>query len=168
MIGAAPFDYQESSPSRAVLSAARTLVRLNSPIELGRPLCVERWQTGQGGGRCFEPNRRCREWEGNCGPSSRKSRQGRLKGCSATQRHHAPKISTTRLLMRTAEADAYSGYNELSDVRRAPGPIAPALCWQTRRQFFELGYRGQCPARQKGHGDLADRTGGSQAYRRLV
>jgi transposase len=37
------------------------------------------------------------------------------------------------------QADAYSGYNELYDVRRAPGPITPAMCWaHARRQFFEL------------------------------
>jgi transposase len=37
------------------------------------------------------------------------------------------------------QADAYSGYNELSDPSRAPGPITPALCWaHARRQFFEL------------------------------
>ena len=37
------------------------------------------------------------------------------------------------------QADAYSGYNELYDASRAPGPIIPALCWShARRQFFEL------------------------------
>jgi transposase len=37
------------------------------------------------------------------------------------------------------QADAYSGYNELYDPLRAPGPIIPALCWaHSRRQFFEL------------------------------
>ena len=37
------------------------------------------------------------------------------------------------------QADAYSGYNELYDASRAPGPITPALCWaHARRQFFEL------------------------------
>ena len=37
------------------------------------------------------------------------------------------------------QADAYSGYNELYDASRAPGPIIPALCWaHARRQFFEL------------------------------
>jgi len=37
------------------------------------------------------------------------------------------------------QADAYSGYNELYDPSRAPGPIASALCWaHARRQFFEL------------------------------
>jgi transposase len=37
------------------------------------------------------------------------------------------------------QADAYSGYNELYDPLRAPGPIIPALCWaHARRQFFEL------------------------------
>ncbi len=37
------------------------------------------------------------------------------------------------------QADAYSGYNELYDASRAPGPIVPALCWaHARRQFFEL------------------------------
>jgi transposase len=37
------------------------------------------------------------------------------------------------------QADAYSGYNELYDASRAPGPIIPALCWaHSRRQFFEL------------------------------
>jgi transposase len=37
------------------------------------------------------------------------------------------------------QADAYSGYNELYDPSRAPGPITSALCWaHARRQFFEL------------------------------
>jgi transposase len=37
------------------------------------------------------------------------------------------------------QADAYSGYNELYDPSRAPGPITAALCWaHARRQFFEL------------------------------
>ena len=37
------------------------------------------------------------------------------------------------------QADAYSGYNELCDPSRAPGPITSALCWaHARRQFFEL------------------------------
>jgi transposase len=37
------------------------------------------------------------------------------------------------------QADAYSGYNELYDASRAPGPIIPALCWShAKRQFFEL------------------------------
>ena len=37
------------------------------------------------------------------------------------------------------QADAYSGYNELYDLARAPGPITPALCWaHARRQFFDL------------------------------
>jgi hypothetical protein len=35
--------------------------------------------------------------------------------------------------------EAYSGYNELYDPSRAPGPITAALCWaHARRQFFEL------------------------------
>ena len=39
----------------------------------------------------------------------------------------------------TLQADAYSGYNELYDASRAPGPVTPALCWaHARRQFFEL------------------------------
>ena len=37
------------------------------------------------------------------------------------------------------QADAYSGYNELYDPSRAPGPITAALCWaHARGQFFEL------------------------------
>ena len=37
------------------------------------------------------------------------------------------------------QADAYSGYNELYDPSRVPGPITSALCWaHARRQFFEL------------------------------
>ena len=37
------------------------------------------------------------------------------------------------------QADAYSGYNELYDPSRVPGPITAALCWaHARRQFFEL------------------------------
>jgi transposase len=37
------------------------------------------------------------------------------------------------------QADAYSGYNELYDLSRTPGPVKAALCWaHARRQFFEL------------------------------
>ena len=37
------------------------------------------------------------------------------------------------------QADAYSGYNELYDLSRVPGPVTAALCWaHARRQFFEL------------------------------
>ena len=37
------------------------------------------------------------------------------------------------------QADAYSGFNALSDPARKPAPITPALCWaHARRQFFEL------------------------------
>jgi transposase len=37
------------------------------------------------------------------------------------------------------QADAYSGYNELYNTSRTPGPITPALCWaHARRHFFEL------------------------------
>ena len=37
------------------------------------------------------------------------------------------------------QADAYSGYNGLSDPSRPDGVITPALCWaHARRQFFEL------------------------------
>jgi transposase len=37
------------------------------------------------------------------------------------------------------QADAYSGYNELYALSRAPGPVTAALCWaHARRQFFEL------------------------------
>ncbi|HYX46393.1 MAG TPA: IS66 family transposase, partial [Sphingomicrobium sp.] len=37
------------------------------------------------------------------------------------------------------QADAYSGYNELYEPSRAPGPITSALCWaHARRQFLEL------------------------------
>lgn len=37
------------------------------------------------------------------------------------------------------QADAYSGYNGLSDASRAQGAITPALCWaHARRRFFEL------------------------------
>jgi transposase len=37
------------------------------------------------------------------------------------------------------QADAYSGYNELYDLSRTPGPVKAALCWaNARRQFFEL------------------------------
>ena len=49
------------------------------------------------------------------------------------------------------QADAYSGYNELYDASRAPGPIIPALCWShARRQVLRARrHRRQCPARQK-------------------
>ena len=37
------------------------------------------------------------------------------------------------------QADAFSGYNKLSDAGREPGPVTPALCWaHARRKFFEL------------------------------
>src|SRR3974377_19681 len=37
------------------------------------------------------------------------------------------------------QADAYSGYNELYNPSRAPGPLTAALCWaHGRGQFFEL------------------------------
>ena len=68
------------------------------------------------------------------------------------------------------QADAYSGYNELYDPSRSPGPITAALCWAHARQAVLRagGYRGQCPARQEGDGDLADRAGNGQAHRRPV
>ena len=49
------------------------------------------------------------------------------------------------------QADAYSGYNELYDPSRAPGPIAAALCWaHARRQFFELADIAANARRRKG------------------
>ena len=37
------------------------------------------------------------------------------------------------------QADAYGGYNRLSDPGRAPGPVTPAFCWaHGRRNFFKL------------------------------
>ncbi|UOM36894.1 IS66 family transposase [Acuticoccus sp. I52.16.1] len=37
------------------------------------------------------------------------------------------------------QADAYSGYNSLTDPSRAEGAVTPALCWaHARRKFFEL------------------------------
>ncbi len=37
------------------------------------------------------------------------------------------------------QADAYTGYNQLYDLKRQPGPVASALCWaHARRKFFEL------------------------------
>jgi len=60
----------------------------------------------------------------------------------------------------TLQADAYSGYNELYDASRAPGPVTPALCWaHARRQFFELADI----ARHERGGDLADRAADGQA-----
>jgi len=49
------------------------------------------------------------------------------------------------------QADAYSGYNELYDPSRAPGPITAALCWaHARRQFFELADIAANARRRKG------------------
>jgi transposase len=49
------------------------------------------------------------------------------------------------------QADAYSGYNELYDPLRAPGPITSALCWaHARRQFFELADIAANARRRKG------------------
>jgi transposase len=49
------------------------------------------------------------------------------------------------------QADAYSGYNELYDPSRAPGPITAALCWaHARRQFFELADVAANARRRKG------------------
>jgi transposase len=49
------------------------------------------------------------------------------------------------------QADAYSGYNELYEPSRAPGPITSALCWaHARRQFFELADIAANARRRKG------------------
>ena len=49
------------------------------------------------------------------------------------------------------QADAYSGYNELYDPLRAPGPITSALCWaHARRHFFELADIAANARRRKG------------------
>jgi len=49
------------------------------------------------------------------------------------------------------QADAYSGYNELYDPARIPGPITSALCWaHARRQFFELADIAANARRRKG------------------
>jgi len=49
------------------------------------------------------------------------------------------------------QADAYSGYNELYDPSRVPGPITAALCWaHARRQFFELADIAANARRRKG------------------
>ncbi|MGB6536670.1 MAG: IS66 family transposase [Xanthobacteraceae bacterium] len=49
------------------------------------------------------------------------------------------------------QADAYSGYNELYEPSRAPGPIMSALCWaHARRQFFELADIAANARRRKG------------------
>jgi transposase len=49
------------------------------------------------------------------------------------------------------QADAYSGYNELYQPSRAPGPITSALCWaHARRQFFELADIAANARRRKG------------------
>jgi transposase len=49
------------------------------------------------------------------------------------------------------QADAYSGYNELYEPSRAPGPIMSALCWaHGRRQFFELADIAANARRRKG------------------
>jgi transposase len=51
------------------------------------------------------------------------------------------------------QADAYSGYRELYDVARRPGPIREAACWaHARRKFFvlaavEAGARRRAPGR---------------------
>ena len=37
------------------------------------------------------------------------------------------------------QADAFGGYNRLSDPGRRPGPVTPAFCWaHGRRNFFKL------------------------------
>ena len=37
------------------------------------------------------------------------------------------------------QADAFGGYNRLSDAGREPGPVIPAFCWaHARRKFFQL------------------------------
>jgi transposase len=49
------------------------------------------------------------------------------------------------------QTDAYSGYNELYDAARIPGPITSALCWaHARRQFFELADIAANARRRKG------------------
>ena len=48
-------------------------------------------------------------------------------------------------------ADAYSGYNQLYDPSRVPGPITAAVCWaHARRQFFELADIAANARRRKG------------------
>ena len=67
------------------------------------------------------------------------------------------------------QADAYSGYNGLYDPSRAQGAITPACAGPCQASVLRAGrHRRQCPARQTGAGDLADRAGGRQAHRRAV
>ena len=48
------------------------------------------------------------------------------------------------------QADAYTGFNALFGVARAPGPILPAFCWShSRRKFFELADIAAKPRRGK-------------------
>jgi transposase len=57
---------------------------------------------------------------------------------SRDRRHEHP-ARHLRGFTGTLQADAYSGYNGLSDPSRPDGVITPALCWaHARRQFFEL------------------------------
>ena len=44
------------------------------------------------------------------------------------------------------QADAFSGFNELYDGRRKPGPIIEAACWaHARRKFFDLAKLARAP-----------------------
>ena len=67
------------------------------------------------------------------------------------------------------QADAYSGYNELYDPSRTQGRSPPPCVGRMPQAVLRVGgHRGQCPARQKGGGDLANRARSGQAHRRPV
>jgi hypothetical protein len=49
------------------------------------------------------------------------------------------------------QADAYSGYGQLYDGGRTPGPITEAVCWaHSRRKFFELADIAAAPGASRG------------------
>jgi transposase len=71
-------------------------------------------------------------------PFGGRSPPAALYYASRDRRHDHP-AKHLRNFTGILQADAYSGYNELYDPSRAPGPITSALCWaHARRQFFEL------------------------------
>jgi transposase len=69
---------------------------------------------------------------------------------SRDRRHEHP-VRHLQNFSGILQADAYSGYNELYEPSRAPGPITSALCWaHGRRQFFELADIAANARRRKG------------------
>lgn len=71
--------------------------------------------------------------------------------CASRDRRHEHPARHLAHFSGILQADAYSGYNELYDPSRAPGPIIAALCWaHARRQFFELADIAANARRRKG------------------